>query len=189
MKKMNASEKTTRKTQNSQPSHTLLTHTIKTTHLIVRARSFLERLRAREKKRERKSERRSWEKSNGSPRLRTRAELAINWNPPLVPQRIISEREGESEKVKKERIYRNIAKLIREISAALGGRRSIAEMKSVNSNTERRSLMKRCCNKHTNQVKHDLYRRISSFRFWSFGGRKRLARERWKSVEVGLRRA
>lgn len=49
MKKMNASEKTTRKTQNSQPSHTLLTHTIETTHLIVRALSFLERLRERKR--------------------------------------------------------------------------------------------------------------------------------------------
>lgn len=50
--------------------------------------------------------------------------------PPSATQRIISERE----KVRaRKRVYRNIAKLIREFRAACGGRRSIAEMKSVTS--------------------------------------------------------
>lgn len=94
MKKMNASEKTTRKTQNIQPSHTLLTHTIKRTRIWSCARSRSWNVCARARKRKREKRRRSWEKSNGSPRLRSRVRISQSTETPLVPhQRIISERE------------------------------------------------------------------------------------------------
>lgn len=192
MKKMNASEKTTRKTQNSQPSHTLLTHTIKRTRIWSCARSRSWNVCARERKSK-------GERVERNPMGRLALERACGTRnqlkPPLVPhQRIISEREKVRARKwrKRENLLKHSKTNQRERVPSRVRRKAIHcgnEISELETEKEGVKWKDVVTNTVTNQVKHDLYRRISSFRFWSFGGRKRLAREGWKSVEVGLRRA